>query len=90
MEYPWPKHLREWRQITRKMTNGAITKKKEAVAAYFEEFHQTKGALVGIFLHSKDLPEIGAKNTVRSSEETKWRCVKSHGEAGLRLSANQC
>ena len=65
-------------------------KKREAVVAYFEEFHQTKGALVGIFLHSKDLPDIGAKNTVRSSEETKWRCVKSHGEAGLRLSANQC
>ena len=49
-------------------------KKREVVAVYFEEFHQTKGAMVGVFLHSKELPEIGAKNIVMSSPEAKWRC----------------
>ena len=49
-------------------------KKREVVAVYFEEFHQTKGAMVGVFLHSKELPEIVAKNIVMSSPEAKWRC----------------
>ena len=37
-------------------------KKREAVAAFFEDFHHS---------NSKDLPEIGAKNIVRSSPEAK-------------------
>ena len=58
---------------------------KKREAACIQEFHQTKGAMVGELLHRKDFLGIGAKNTVRSSPKTNWRCIKAYEELNLLL-----
>ena len=58
---------------------------KKREAARFEELHQTRGAMVGELLHSKDFLRIGEKNTIRSFPKTNWRCIKAYERLNLLL-----